>query len=230
MEIVPGLHLIAGLSQVYLYEEADRLTLIDTGLFNGTQRVLDAIASIGRRPEDLAQIVATHSHADHTGSLAALVERTAAQVLVHALDAQVVRGLAPEPPPVYASDAEREAGERVIPLVPPAPPCRVDRELHDGDEIDLAGGARVIHAPGHTAGSIAVYLPSRRILFSGDSVERDLEDNVIVGVFNTDPEQARASARMLAQFDVDVACFGHGRPLDKEASLHLRRFAESLAQ
>jgi glyoxylase-like metal-dependent hydrolase (beta-lactamase superfamily II) len=229
VEIVPGLHLIAGLSQVYVYEESGRLTLIDTGLFNGTQGVLDAIASIGRKPEDLAQIVVTHSHADHTGSLAALVERTDARVLVHALDADVVRGLEPEPPPVFVSDEERAIFERVTPLVPPAPPCRVDRELQDGDEIDLAGGARVIHAPGHTAGSVAVYVASRRILFSGDSVERDLENNVIVGVFNTDPSQARASARMLAQLDVEVACFGHGRPLDKEVSLHLRRFADSLA-
>jgi glyoxylase-like metal-dependent hydrolase (beta-lactamase superfamily II) len=150
-------------------------------------------------------------------------------VLVHRLDADVVRGLAPEPPPVFVTDAERKAGELVIPLVPPAPPCRVDRELEDGDEIDLAGGARVIHAPGHTAGSIAVYVPSRRVLFSGDSVERDLEDNVIVGVFNADPAQARASARKLAELDVEVACFGHGRPLAKDAALDLRRFANALA-
>ena len=229
MEVVLGVHLIAGLSQVYLYREADRLTLIDTGLFNNTAQIFAAIDAIGRKTEDLRQIVVTHSHADHTGSLAALVERTGAQVLAHALDAPVIRGVAPEPPPAYESDTERELGERVIPLVPPAPPCRVDRELHDGDEIDLDTGARVVHVPGHTAGSIAVYLPKRRMLFSGDAGERDLEDNVIVGVFNVDGALARASFRKMAELDFEVACFGHGRPMDKAASLAFRKLAEKLA-
>jgi glyoxylase-like metal-dependent hydrolase (beta-lactamase superfamily II) len=228
MEVVPGVHLIAGLSQVYVYREAERLTLIDTGLFGAASRVLEEIESLGRKPEDLRQIIVTHSHADHTGALAQLVERTGAQVLAHALDAPVIRGDTPEPPPVFESDTERELGERVIPLVPKAPPAPVDRELQDGDEIDLDSGARVVHVPGHTAGSIAVYLPKRRMLFSGDAGERDLEDNVIVGVFNVDGAQARDSFRKMAALDFEIACFGHGRPMDKDASLAFRRLADTL--
>ena len=110
------------------------------------------------------------------------------------------------------------------------PPGLVDRELQDGDEIDLDGGASVVHVPGHTAGSIAVYLPGRRLLFSGDAAVADPEGRLMVGVFNVDTQQARESFRRLAALDVDVACFGHGKPYDRDASIAFRRLAEKLGR
>ena len=108
MEILPGVHVIdLGMVYAYLYQESERLTLIDTGLGRDAGRILQEIAALGRKPGDLAQIVVTHYHADHTGSLAEVVERTNAQVLVHALDAPVVRGDVPEPPPVFMSEIGR---------------------------------------------------------------------------------------------------------------------------
>lgn len=169
MEIVPGVHTIdrLGVGRAYLYQEGDRLTLIDTGLQGSAERIFAEIERMGRRPEDLRQIVITHHHRDHAGSLAGVVERTNAQVFAHALDAPVVRGERPAPGPT---------GARLWRLLyrlgpPPKPlrPARVDRELSDGDEIDLDGGARVVHVPGHTAGSIAIYIPGRRLLFAGDA-------------------------------------------------------------
>ncbi len=229
MEIIAGVHAIEGVDKgrAYLYQEADRLTLIDTGLAGSAERIWRAIGRIGRRPEDLQQIVITHYHADHTGSLADVVERTNAQVLAHALDAPVVRGEEPAAAP-RLSKVEEQFFEALTKDVPPAPPSRVDRELVDGDEIDLDGDATVVHVPGHTPGSIAIYLPMRRVLFSGDAVERDLEGRVIVGVFNVDPDEARRSFLKVAQLDFDAACFGHGEPMDREASLVFRRLAETL--
>ena len=231
MEIIPGVHLIEqmGIGQAYLYQEADRLTLIDTGLAGDAERIFSAIEVIGRRPNDLRQIVITHCHADHVGSLAEVAERSGAQVLVHALDAPVVRGLRPAPEPLI-SDAERPMYEQAVRLTPTAspPPAPVDRELKDGDEVDVDGGARVVQVPGHTPGSIALYLPGRRVLFAGDAAARDPDDELLVGVFNVDPAQARQSFRRLAELDFEVACFGHGRPLDREASLAFRRAAARL--
>ena len=173
----------------------------------------------------------THYHNDHIGSLADVVERTDAQVLVHSVDAPVVRGekAAPGPTPVGIM-------RLVAPLVArgnkPAQPARVDRELADGDEIDLDGGARVLHTPGHTMGSISIYLPARRLLFAGDAAANTLglgPPSGPFGMFNEDKAAARASFRKLAELDFEVACFGHGAPLDKEASLAFRRAAEKLS-
>ncbi len=229
MEIIAGVHAVEGVDKgrAYLYQEADRLTLIDTGLAGSAERIFGAIERLGRRPEDLRQIVITHYHSDHTGSLAEVVERTDAQVLAHALDAPVVRGEQPEAAP-RLSKIEEQFFEALTKDVPPAPPSRVDREVVDGDEIDLDGGAKVVHVPGHTAGSIAIYLPKRRILFSGDAVERDLDGRVIVGVFDVDPDEARRSFLKVAELDFEVACFGHGEPMDRGASLAFRRLADKL--
>jgi glyoxylase-like metal-dependent hydrolase (beta-lactamase superfamily II) len=220
--------MIEGLGQAYLCREADRLTLIDTGLADKARAVLDAIAAAGRAPNDLHEIVLTHYHADHAGSAAELRERTGAPVLAHALDAPVVHGEQPEPRPVFESELERQYGEQASKDVAPAAPCAVDRELSDGDEIDLDGGARIIHVPGHTAGSVAVFLPKRRMLFAGDAAARMPEGRLLVGVFNVDSEAARRSFRKLAELDFEAAFFGHGAPLDKDASLAFRRLAEKL--
>ena len=77
MEIIAGVHRVDGvdLGQAYLYQEADRLTLIDTGIAGSGDRILTQIGAIGRRPKDLRQIVVTHHHPDHAGSIADLVER-----------------------------------------------------------------------------------------------------------------------------------------------------------
>jgi len=225
MEVIEGVHTIEGLGvgRAYLYQEADRLTLIDTGLAGSAERIWRAIEAIGRRPEDLRQVVVTHHHRDHAGALADVVERTDAQVLVHALDAPVVRGDAPPPTPPALRFWLRARGAQ------PAKPARVDRKLHDGDEIELDGGARVIHVPGHTAGSIAVYVPGRRLLFAGDAAMNVLgvgAPSGPFGMFNEDASQVKESFRKLAALDFDVACFGHGKPLDRDASREFRLYAE----
>ena len=224
MEVIAGVHTIEGLGigRAYLYLEADSLTLIDTGLAGSADRILAAIEALGRRPQDLRQVVVTHHHRDHAGSLADVVERTDAQVLVHAIDAPVVRGDAP--PPVPAG-----IGALLARRAQPAKPARVDRELQDGDEIDLDGRATVVHVPGHTAGSIALYLPARRLLFAGDAATGVLGVGAPAGpfgMFNENASQVKDSFRKLAALDFDVACFGHGKPLDRDASREFRIYAE----
>ena len=226
MEIVPGVHTIdsLGMGRAYLAIDADRVTVIDTGLKGSAERVLRAVEAAGRKPQDVRQIVITHHHADHTGGLAELAERTGAQVMVHALDAPIVRGERPPPGP--------SSGGLLKPLLAsmarPAPAARVDRELADGDEIDALDGMRVVHTPGHTPGSISLYCPKRRLLFTGDAAANRFGLGGPIGWFTEDMAQARESLRKLAALDFEAVFFGHGRPIDKEAALRFRRFVEKL--
>ena len=62
--------------------------------------------------------------------------------------------------------------------------------------------------PGHTPGSVALYLPRHRVLFTGDAVARGQEGKVICGVFNVDRAQAATSLRRLATLDAAVVVVG----------------------
>jgi glyoxylase-like metal-dependent hydrolase (beta-lactamase superfamily II) len=131
--------------------------------------------------------------------------------VAHAGDAAVVRGEV-SAPPLDLLPAEQELWAQLGADGEAAqPPCPVDREVAAGDVLAFAGGATVVHGPGHTPGSIALHLPGPRVLFTGDTVAGS-GGAVILGPFNLDRQQALTSFRRLIALDVDVALFGHGEP------------------
>ncbi|HEY6499318.1 MAG TPA: MBL fold metallo-hydrolase [Streptosporangiaceae bacterium] len=225
-EVRPGLlyQFRFAVGQAYLWRDRDSLTLIDSGPPGQADSIAAAVGDLGLSLAGLRQIILTHFHEDHVGSAADLAARSGARVLAHHADALVIRGEMPGPPPDFTPE-EKVRHERIIAAaggLAAAPPCRVDQELASGDLIDLGGGAAVIGAPGHTDGSIAVHVPSQRLLFTGDSVAASPSGQVILGPFNVDREQAIATFRALADLDVDTAVFGHGDPVPSDASAALR--------
>lgn len=116
------------------------------------ETVLGAIA--GRA---VAAIVLTHAHFDHLGAAEAVMEATGAGLAVHSLDAAAV------------SDPEANGGVMFgWPAEAPAP----DRVLADGDVVRAGAlSLEVMHTPGHTPGSICLFLAGDEPhLFSGDTL------------------------------------------------------------
>ena len=228
MRIVPVIHGVHALTaehwQAYVWDTGEGLVLVDTGVAGSETAITDALEGLGRDPRDVREILVTHSHNDHRGSLAALVGATGATVLAHDFDAPVIRGAEPEPPPDL-TDAERPFAEAIIPRVPTAPPAEVGRPVRDGDTT--LGGGVIVHVPGHTSGSIALHVPRLGLLFTGDTIAA-MEGRLILGPFNVDRAAAATSVRRLAQLEFEVACFGHGEPLFGGASAATRRLAERL--
>jgi glyoxylase-like metal-dependent hydrolase (beta-lactamase superfamily II) len=87
--------------------------------------------------------------------------------------------------------------------------------------------AVVVEVPGHTPGSIALYLPADRLLFTGDNVAA-MQARPILGPFNVARQDAIESFRRLSQLDIDVACFGRGDPISSDAGAALRESARRL--
>ncbi|MDG4860587.1 MBL fold metallo-hydrolase [Streptomyces sp. T-3] len=234
IKILPELHLLRfPVGQAYLWRDEDELTLIDAGAVGAGPLIAGAVEELGLRPVDVRRIVLTHFHEDHAGGAGEFAALSGAQVLAHRLDARIVRGEVPGPAPVF-EEWELPIWAGVAPLLPPAPAEPVVPEVldvEDGDVLDFGGGARVVHAPGHTDGSIALHLPRHGVLFTGDAVAASpVDGQVMLGVFNLDRERALSSFRRLAALDARVACFGHGDPVTEDAGSALRASADGYAR
>jgi glyoxylase-like metal-dependent hydrolase (beta-lactamase superfamily II) len=231
IELLPRLRFIRfSVGHAYLWRDRDGLTLIDTGLPASAPLIADAISRSGYKPADVRRVVLTHFHADHIGAAADLASWGEVEILAHHADAPFIRAGAAGPGPDLA-DWERPIYDQVMGQLPAhqVVPPRIDREIADGDELGFGDGAVAVAVPGHTPGSVAVYLPRHRVLFTGDAVARRPNGEVICGVFNVDRAQAADSLRRLAGLDTTVACFGHGEPLTRDATAGLQAAARHTA-
>src|SRR6202165_4106662 len=166
-----------GLVNCYLID-APRRTLIDTGTSSVPKAsLLPALKEMGWDLSDLRVIINTHLHIDHAGGNAEMQEASGAGIHIHKADAAFTdRDKYAEK---YCRDALRLMGEDD--QIPQSEAFQrsllgrewgVERQLEDGDEVDLGGDVRldVLHTPGHTPGSASFYWESEKLLFSGDAV------------------------------------------------------------
>ncbi|MEX0750293.1 MAG: MBL fold metallo-hydrolase [Dehalococcoidia bacterium] len=220
-EVADGIYSIDGLKtgRSYLIDESDGVTLVDTSSPNAADRILDALATLGRLPADLRTIVATHYHDDHTGNVAALVERSGAQLLAHVEDAPYIDGRKPwrhlDIGPFDVSTPE----SRHYTLT-------VDRQVRAGEVLPVAGGLEALHTPGHTPGSISLYSRERGVLFTGDAIGNWFGLQLPMPMPSHDMEEAKRSVHKLAALDYEVALPGHGNPVLGRASQKIAHWAK----
>jgi glyoxylase-like metal-dependent hydrolase (beta-lactamase superfamily II) len=214
MEIAPHVHQLWGLGcQVFAIVGA-RVTLIDAGAPGNGRLVLRQLKALGIQPGDVQRIIVTHHHLDHRGAVNELRRATGAEVLVHASEAPFFRGEAPYPNPVNRSHAPRLAAlTDAFFAVTRGRPLPV-REVNDGDTLEVLEGLRILHAPGHTQGSLVLWLPEQHLLFAGDAMgfRRSRLETPDPRV-TEDLALAMASLERLAGLDVEAICFSHFRPL-----------------
>lgn len=228
VEVLPGLYQVRTRgSKAYLILDDD-ITLIDTGSVGSGGRVLRALEELGRSPSDIKHIVITHYHMDHVGGLPEIQEYVPARTGVHLAEAPHIESEALLPNP-FQHPLLAKICEPYLRRNDPGA-ARVDVILDDGDEIPALGGMRIVHAPGHTAGSISLYFPNRGVLLVGDAMQYKFGRLMLPSkLFTEDMAQAADSVRKLADLDFETLCFSHFRPILSGADARVREFARSLA-
>ena len=218
MQIIPGLHSLGdtsgGYVRAFLIDDGKGLTLIDTLLDQAGTLVLAELRLLGKQPADIKRIILTHAHQSHLGGLASLKKATGAPVFSHEWEVDIIRGkrkvevpktttLWPQPPlQIYTLQVAFVLGLRM------PPPSDVDQTLKDGDQV---GPLTVMHAPGHTPGTLAFYWPEKRALIAGDIVCTWPAPALGWPQITLDNKQNRDSVGKLSDMvNAEIVCVGHG--------------------
>jgi len=151
---------------------------------------------------EIDTIVLTHCHYDHTAYVKEISHMCNAVVAIHRLDAP---GLTEDHVSLSLHFGARSPG---IPA---------QQLLSEGDCI---GPLKVLHTPGHTPGSICLYLEEEKLLISGDTVFTDGG----FGRFDFPGGDRVALAQSISRLDrlgVEGLYPGHGTPVRHDGRLHI---------
>jgi glyoxylase-like metal-dependent hydrolase (beta-lactamase superfamily II) len=197
---------------VYLVDAGPEYVLIDAGA--GADAILRNVEALGFDPAKIGHIIATHCHIDHIGGISRIKEKTGCILIGHQLDRD---GIELGDPRLTAADLY---GIEYW-------PTKIDVVL-EGDEVALSLGDLEFHfvaIPGHTPGSIAVYLDLEegRLLF-GQDVHGPFSDS-----WGSDINEWRRSMETLLGLEADILCEGHagifrGREVRSYIESQLRRY------
>lgn len=228
--VVDGVHQIGpGYVNAFIIDGDEGVTLVDTLLPGNEDVIAQGLSEVGRSFADVKAIIITHSHADHSGSAAAAKTESKAALYASKADAPAIQGATkpPSPPtPFYVKPLAW-----LMSLMPGPPPADVDHFVSEASGASLPGDLRAVDTPGHTPGHTS-YLLDRGggVLFVGDAAKATKDGGVVRGYFNRSTPVIDGSLRHLAEFEFEIAAFGHSDPIQTQASSAFRRFAEAHRQ
>ncbi|QBG56387.1 hypothetical protein D2M30_2058 [Bacillus amyloliquefaciens] len=199
----------------YLVEEEEGVTLIDAGLPNSHKGIKQALQKL-KKP--LNNILLTHAHGDHVGSLDSLsAEFPDASVYISERDSFLLKG--------DTALFEHEAQTPIKGGVPKHIQTEPDHLLKGGEQV---GSLLVIPASGHTPGSLAFKDLRNDMLIVGDAfqvrgglaVSGKLKWRFPFPAFATwNKEEAVKTARTLIAHKPSILAAGHGKVLHNPADL-----------
>ena len=209
-----------------ILDSANGPLLVDTGIPGQTQLIAAALAEAGVQLRDLTWIILTHQDIDHIGSLHEIAQLSRARVLAHDTEAPAIDGTVL---PRFARPEVLAQRPEMRPFAEMYQPTPIDQRLTDGEQLERAGGIRVVFTPGHTPGHISLYLERSRTLIAGDALTAS--DGQLQGpnpAATPDMDQAAVSVRKLAELDVAAIVCYHGGVVREDANGQLRRLAQKL--
>jgi glyoxylase-like metal-dependent hydrolase (beta-lactamase superfamily II) len=216
----------------YLLREDDgRWTILDTGLHRSESVAAwqAAFAALAIQPDQIRQIVLTHTHPDHFGMAGALQALTGAPILLSSGELDFAQRVwrddlwhSPAMPPYFQASGipaalaatVTEQTDTLRQMTMPYP--TTFQIINPGATLAMGGRHfQAIHAPGHSDGQLIFYDRADRLMLCGDQVLIKITPNIGLWPSSEADPLGRylGSLATLAELDVRVALPGHGRTI-----------------
>ncbi|HNQ85063.1 MAG TPA: MBL fold metallo-hydrolase [Deltaproteobacteria bacterium] len=170
------------------------IVMIDCGAGKAPGAIVENMHEAGLDPDTVTTLILTHCHVDHIGSVEYFRRNFGCSVAAHDLDAGAIE----------SGDPSLTAARWYNTTLPKTV---VDRRLKGEHEVIACAPDEIhcLHTPGHTPGSMAVYLDRQgtRILF-GQDIHGPFSRE-----FGSDIGQWRDSMEKLIDLGADILCEGH---------------------
>jgi glyoxylase-like metal-dependent hydrolase (beta-lactamase superfamily II) len=154
------------------------------------------LAMLAKHQLTVKQIVVTHAHIDHIASAQTLKELTGAPILYSQADI----------PQLAMMGVQASWFNLAVPTVLPP-----DHSPADGEVISVRGvDAKVLYTPGHTEGSVCLYLPAEGLLLAGDTLFAGGVGRTDFPGGNEGKLMASLRDRLMPLPDATVVVPGHG--------------------
>ncbi|MFO7558951.1 MAG: MBL fold metallo-hydrolase [Desulfobacterales bacterium] len=198
-EIFPGIYRITlplpgdkpGPVSAYLFV-GEKTSLLDTGTARASIKLQKAFQELDIHPEEIRQVIISHGHMDHYGSASWVVSASGgkAKVFAHKSDSRRIETGSDVSGKTYhhflrlmGVPCRHRYGLRILQLIfgSMAKNCRVDRHFIKNEMIQIGNyEGRIIFTPGHTKGSICIFLENEGLLFSGDHILSHITPNALI--------------------------------------------------
>ena len=229
IELAPGVYRIptmgSGINS-FLFKESDgSLSLVDCGVKGAHKKISSAIKSLNHDMSDVNRIIFTHSHDDHVGGAAKVIELVGkTEIIAHEEEEKYFES-GKNPPQDYSHFAGL-----FFRFLPSGgfTPITINQTVKDGELLSVGGGLRVIHTPGHTPGHVSLLHEPSGTLITGDSVFNfGFKIAWSLSAFCTNFEESKKTALKFLDIDYRIAAFTHGPHIEDGRKQALKKFLRS---
>ncbi|MGI4804890.1 MAG: MBL fold metallo-hydrolase [Janthinobacterium lividum] len=204
--------------------DSKKWVLVDAGLPHSSHKIqamAEDIFGEGTKPEN---IILTHGHFDHIGSLQDLLKIWDVPVYAHPLEMPYLTGKSAYPP------ADPFVGGGLMSLTSwmfPNKPINLGDKVHEFPEEETPGLPhwRIIFTPGHAPGHVSLFRKSDHLLIAGDAFVTTVQESALSVIlqrkvisgppkyFTCDWKAAGISVRKLIGLHPQIVATGHGKPM-----------------
>ncbi|MEM4282326.1 MAG: MBL fold metallo-hydrolase [Candidatus Woesearchaeota archaeon] len=185
VKLAPAVWKIVGTSNIYLIQSQDSFTLIDAGLRSERKQLQLFLGGLVEL-DLIERVIFTHLHYDHCGNFDLFPK---ALLLASKQEIEDFNKV----PSQAVLDANMAAKLK-------------NAHLKPVDDVKLPG-LEIIPTPGHTRGSICIWMPKEKILFSGDTLFKNSLGRTDLPT--SSPSKMQESINRLVDYSYKILCPGH---------------------